>query len=269
MKKKILILWLALLILFNTNALAMAGEVSVIVQGKSLVTDPAAYIYNGRIMIPLRAVSEHLGGQVAWEALTKTVNIWTDGGLSQIVLTIGKPEAIIAKANMDRQVILDVPAQIYDGRTFVPLRFVADALGQKNIVWEEKTKTAYIDIFKPEPGTKSETVAIGGTNVEINVPLSWSLEKPTKGQSMAFAVTHPSGARLVFKVVEMPAESLSATIANNGQLLGQPPASKTFVVPLAGATGLTGIGTITLPDSLTETEKRILGKQAETIIIHD
>ena len=38
---------------------------------------------------------------------------------------------------------LDVPAQIVDGRTLIPLRAVSQALG-KNVAWDGSTSTALI-----------------------------------------------------------------------------------------------------------------------------
>ncbi|MBE7046092.1 MAG: copper amine oxidase N-terminal domain-containing protein [Ruminococcaceae bacterium] len=39
---------------------------------------------------------------------------------------------------------LDVPAQIIDGRTLVPVRAISEAFGA-DVKWEEETKTVYIN----------------------------------------------------------------------------------------------------------------------------
>jgi len=57
----------------------------------------------------------------------------TIGDEPLIVLTIGSPVAFVE----GRQVTLDVPPQIVDGRTLVPLRFVSQALGRR-VDWEPK-----------------------------------------------------------------------------------------------------------------------------------
>lgn len=57
----------------------------------------------------------------------------TVGEEPRIVLTIGSPVAFVD----GRQVDLDVPPQIVDGRTLVPLRFVAEAFGRR-VDWEPK-----------------------------------------------------------------------------------------------------------------------------------
>ncbi|MBY6277694.1 copper amine oxidase N-terminal domain-containing protein [Symbiobacterium thermophilum] len=57
----------------------------------------------------------------------------TIGEEPYIVLHIGSPVAFVD----GRQVDLDVPPQIVDGRTLVPLRFVAEAFGRR-VDWEPK-----------------------------------------------------------------------------------------------------------------------------------
>ena len=72
-----------------------------------------------RTMIPLRIVSERLGHKVEWEHSTQTATI--DG---QISIKIG--ERVVKTPNGD--ISMDTFAILKDGRTYVPLRFVAEAL---------------------------------------------------------------------------------------------------------------------------------------------
>jgi hypothetical protein len=44
----------------------------------------------------------------------------------------------------NRQVKLDVPAQVIDGRTLVPLRFVGEAV-DANVHWDAATQTVSIE----------------------------------------------------------------------------------------------------------------------------
>ncbi len=45
--------------------------------------------------------------------------------------------------NMESKIILDVPPQIVNDRTLVPVRAVAESLGV-NVVWNDETKTVTI-----------------------------------------------------------------------------------------------------------------------------
>jgi hypothetical protein len=51
------------------------GEMAVYRSGISLSTDVAAYILDGRLMVPVRAISQSFGAEVAWENETRTVTI--------------------------------------------------------------------------------------------------------------------------------------------------------------------------------------------------
>lgn len=79
----------------------------------------------GRVLVPLRGVMEKLGAYVQFDSRTQTV-IALRGSI-KITLPIGSRQATVG----DRAVQLDVPAQIVNGSTLVPLRFVAESLGAR------------------------------------------------------------------------------------------------------------------------------------------
>lgn len=82
----------------------------------------------GRTLVPLRFVAEALGAVVRWDqAAWKATVIWRD---RTVELIMGKPEAM---AN-GRPAPLDQPAAILNGRTLVPLRFLAEAFGA-SVAW--------------------------------------------------------------------------------------------------------------------------------------
>ena len=61
---------------FNgTTLLLQIGNRTAVVNGDAVMLDVPAAIMNGRTMLPVRFVSEHLGAEVQWEELTKTVTI--------------------------------------------------------------------------------------------------------------------------------------------------------------------------------------------------
>lgn len=83
--------------------------------------DQQPIIHNNRTMIPIRAVSETLGWNVSWgeNIVTITNNYHT------LILYIGKNYYTIDSVRKT----MDVPAQIMNNRTMVPIRFVAEAFG--------------------------------------------------------------------------------------------------------------------------------------------
>ncbi|MCD1259735.1 copper amine oxidase N-terminal domain-containing protein [Paenibacillus athensensis] len=106
--------------------------VPVIVNGhKVKFPDTEPYVdSNGRTMVPVRFVSEKLGGKVDWNAATRTVTIATQG--KSISLTIGSKAPTVNGHSVE----LDTAAAMVDGRTMVPLRFVSEALESK-VTWDE------------------------------------------------------------------------------------------------------------------------------------
>ncbi|KJS12600.1 MAG: hypothetical protein VR67_08815 [Peptococcaceae bacterium BRH_c8a] len=76
-----------------------------------------------RTLVPIRFVSEALGAKVEWDADNRQVII-EDGDVT-IVLPIETASVIVNGQTK----ALDAPATINNSRTFVPLRFVSEALG--------------------------------------------------------------------------------------------------------------------------------------------
>lgn len=118
------------------------NPIRVLVDGKEIVTDQPSIIQNDRTLVPLRAIFEALDAEVDFDDRTKTV--YASKGNKLITLTIGSRNAYIN----NQLVILDVPAQIVNDRTLVPVRFVSEALGYEvgydHAKREVTVKTNYI-----------------------------------------------------------------------------------------------------------------------------
>ena len=94
MKKRIFASALALTMAFASVAMA-ADEITVNVNGIKVEMDQQPIIENGRTLVPLRAVAEALGCDVAWDAETKTAS-FTQGDVIAIV-TVGENYIIVMK----------------------------------------------------------------------------------------------------------------------------------------------------------------------------
>jgi hypothetical protein len=112
---------------------------SVLVNGNKKQMDVAPFIdvHSSRTLVPVRFVVEFLGGTVQWDAATRTVTIIAND--KTIKITIGSKTAYVNGEPFE----LDQPAIIKGNRTFVPLRFVSEALGF-SVKWNGKTKTITI-----------------------------------------------------------------------------------------------------------------------------
>ena len=78
-----------------------------------------------RTLIPIRALTENMGFEVAWDGEDQSVRITKDGNL--IELNIGSN---IVKKN-GQLIELDTSAELIDSTTFVPLRFISESLNQQ------------------------------------------------------------------------------------------------------------------------------------------
>ncbi len=107
----------------------------------------------GRVLVPLRGVLEKLGAYVQFDSAARVVTA-LKGDLN-IRLPIGGREATVNQ----RPVSLDVPAQIVNGSTLVPLRFVAESLGA-NVDYNPAANA--VAITSGQAGTVTPQPAPGG-----------------------------------------------------------------------------------------------------------
>lgn len=75
MKKNIVILLVLLCLAGGATAFGSQSSIDIIVDGKLLVTDAPARLIDGRVLVPVRAVSEALGFDVAWDPVNYRVII--------------------------------------------------------------------------------------------------------------------------------------------------------------------------------------------------
>ena len=105
--------------------------------------DPEPYIKEGRTLVPFRKIFEALNMEVSWIGTTQTVGAKNE--TINMELYIGKNHAFVNGYRKE----LDVPPEITDSRTFVPLRFVSESCGAE-VIWEAETRSIYIKYAKGE-----------------------------------------------------------------------------------------------------------------------
>ncbi|MCM3042565.1 copper amine oxidase N-terminal domain-containing protein [Paenibacillus motobuensis] len=125
------------LILILTMIPAMtsaASKLSIVVEvNGELVSFPDAKPFmdkSNRVQVPVRFVSEALGAEVGWNSKSKQVTVQM--GEDTTVLTMGKKAYTVNGQTKQ----MDTVAQQKQNRTFVPLRFVSEALGAK-VIWHK------------------------------------------------------------------------------------------------------------------------------------
>jgi len=139
--KKILSLFIVITMisaLFTVPALADDG-IKVVINGVEQHYDVMPVIINGRTLVPMRGIYEALGAEITWIDATKTVVGARDN--THIKLRINSDSYYVDGVEQEKK--LDVPAQIINSRTMVPVRFIAESFGE-TVNWNGDTKTVEI-----------------------------------------------------------------------------------------------------------------------------
>ena|GEM_PF-6377496 len=121
----------------ETEVEAEVVEISININGRRIRPDSPPELISGRTLVPIRAVAENLGYEVSWDAETRTVKMT---GKNEISVTIDADELI----KNGEKTAVDVPAQIIDSRTYLPLRAVAEAMDCR-VEWDGENKL--VDIY--------------------------------------------------------------------------------------------------------------------------
>ena len=128
-------------------------NINIYVNDKWIYTDQEAFIEDGRTLAPIRTISEALGYYVNYNDKTRVATIQNAEKI--IHLTIDSKAALVNTFDDEiapETVLLDVPAKIINSRTFVPVRFIAEAIGA-DVQWNPDSRTVYIscDIKNDDP----------------------------------------------------------------------------------------------------------------------
>lgn len=115
------------------------------VDGKEVLGEKAI-LENGRTLVPLRFVAENFKAKVNWQPEGQKVMVSL--GDKEVSLTLGSKDIYLN----GKKICLDVPAKLNNGKTYLPLRAIGDALG-KNV--------EYINEYK--------LICIGDKVINLNV----------------------------------------------------------------------------------------------------
>ena len=143
---------------------------NIISKKMNMKFDTPPVIKEGRTLIPVRAITEGFGATVDWNKEDKIVTI-TKGDL-EIIFELKDGKVFVNGEESE----IDVPAQIMNSRTIVPLRFIVEKLGLK-IDYDEETGIVEIDDEEAtdEEATDEEDTtaddAIDSDNLELDEEL--------------------------------------------------------------------------------------------------
>lgn len=132
---------------FITSHGGTPGQINVMVNGKCVkFTDAAPEVTDGRTMVPVRAITEALGGEVLYGDREGLVRLYMDEYV--IFITIGSTTVEITPrgtdtGEADKTIEMDCAPYAKGGRTYIPVRFISEALGY-DVQWDSYYNTAVI-----------------------------------------------------------------------------------------------------------------------------
>jgi phage baseplate assembly protein gpV len=121
----------------TVNIVLQLGIPTITVDGITTLLDAAPEIHDGHTFLPIRPVVLALGGSLTYDPASKQLTITCNG--TTIVLVIGRATATV---NGQAQT-LDAAPYVSNGRTMLPLRFIAQNLGCQ-VAWDGATRQATV-----------------------------------------------------------------------------------------------------------------------------
>ena len=111
--------------------------IKIYVNGAQIKPDTNPVLVNSRTMVPIRAIAEKLGYSVSWFQESQTVSMQKGSDLIQLSIDS------TSMYHNSNNIIIDVAPLIYDDRTYLPVRAVAEAMGCK-VDWNDSERAVYI-----------------------------------------------------------------------------------------------------------------------------
>ncbi|MDD7363770.1 MAG: copper amine oxidase N-terminal domain-containing protein [Peptoniphilus sp.] len=117
---------------------------------------------DGRICLPVRKISEKMDYKVDWNDKDRAVTL--TNGEKTVTVRVDKNEYT---ANGEKKT-MDVAPFIKNNRTYLPMRFIGEALGEK-VEWDEANRVAIFGEYPINQKVDGETIQIS-PNAEVTIP---------------------------------------------------------------------------------------------------
>ena len=136
---KFLSVLLTLIIFIGIFTIPVSADdnIKVLLNDVELTFDVPPQLINDRTMVPMRKIFEALGAQVDWDDETQTITATKND-----IIIIMQIDNVAISVN-EKEVVLDVPPQLVESRTLVPVRAVAEGL-DADVEWDDDTQTVII-----------------------------------------------------------------------------------------------------------------------------
>lgn len=138
--------------------------ISIKIDNKVVSTDQHPYIENSRTFVPIRFIAEQLGANVSWDANSQEAILEYED--KTIKLPVYSSTATINGSS----VAIDAPVNIYNSRTFVPVRFIAETF-DCSVDWD--ANNYLVDIETESYVPTEENKIVDNTPVYSSEDLYW------------------------------------------------------------------------------------------------
>lgn len=138
--------------LLGTGTSALAAEsvpasapstgISVQLDGRNLsFPDAAPEARDGRTFLPVRTVFEAMGAEVSYSPSAQTITAVRDG--TTVTMALGGTTATVERDGVTTHIPMDAAPYAHDNRTYVPVRFAAQAFGCA-VGWDAGDRTVIL-----------------------------------------------------------------------------------------------------------------------------
>jgi len=123
------------------NASFVVNQATFIADGQARAMDVVPFVEGNRTYVPARYLAYALGipeNGVIWDALNQSATFTSSDGKT-IIITVGR--AVLTVDGSEQAI--DAPPLLKEGRVFLPVRWLAQALGYE-VGWDEATSTVLV-----------------------------------------------------------------------------------------------------------------------------
>lgn len=157
------------------------GNKTAMIDEKEVEMDVAPFIENGRTMVPFRFISEELGAEIEWDPVERKVSYVLNDMVVELWIDNNMASVDGVKKLVDDNDPVVVP-KVLDGRTFVPIRFIVEALGF-DVKWNPDIKEVSVAPAQDYNSSRSNKprpiIAVDNNdpNRKILIVGNWELEE--------------------------------------------------------------------------------------------
>lgn len=155
-KKSLVAFLMVALIGLSTGGVFASDDIKLYIDGKLMTDGAKPTLVSGVTLLPLRLVSEQLGGVVTWDANAQKAKINT--AAFEIIFTLNEKKYTVEGASKT----LEVAPQMINGSVMIPIRAFGDAINAR-VAYDGKSRIAKVDYFMAMAGNLKIT---GSTTVQ-------------------------------------------------------------------------------------------------------